>query len=84
MLIFHWFIELWLELFNCASGGRCNRENNLEVGILNVFEPESIFTKKMPSSIKRPIEVAKSIMERFEVIKDGIYEVYEINRRYLI
>ena len=50
------------------AGGRCNRENNLEVGIINVFEPESIFTKNMPSSIKRPIEVAKSVMTRFEDI----------------
>ena len=50
------------------AGGRCNRENNLEVGIINIFEPESIFTKNMPSSIKRPIEVAKSIMTRFEDI----------------
>jgi len=50
------------------AGGRCNRENKLEVGIINVFEPESIFTKNMPSSIKRPIEVAKSIMKRFEDI----------------
>lgn len=50
------------------SGGRCNRENNLEVGTINVFEPESIFTKNMPSSIKRPIEVAKTIMARFEDI----------------
>jgi CRISPR-associated endonuclease/helicase Cas3 len=50
------------------AGGRCNRENNLEVGIINVFESESIFTKNMPSSIKRPIEVAKTIMARFEDI----------------
>ena len=50
------------------AGGRCNREGNLEVGIVNVFEPESIFTKNMPSTIKRPIEVAKSIMARFEDI----------------
>ncbi|MDF2672536.1 MAG: metal dependent phosphohydrolase [Clostridiales bacterium] len=50
------------------AGGRCNRENNLEVGIINVFEPESIFTKNMPSSIKRPIEVGKTIMTRFEDI----------------
>ena len=50
------------------AGGRCNRENNLKVGIINVFEPESIFTKNMPSSIKRPIEVAKTIMGRFEDI----------------
>jgi len=50
------------------AGGRCNRENKLEVGIINVFEPESVFTKNMPSSIKRPIEVAKTIMRRFEDI----------------
>ena len=50
------------------AGGRCNRENKLEVGIINVFEPESIYTKNMPSSIKRPIEVAKTIMARFEDI----------------
>lgn len=50
------------------AAGRCNRENKLEVGIVNVFEPESIFTKNMPSAIKRPIEVAKTIMTRFEDI----------------
>lgn len=50
------------------AGGRCNRENKLEVGIINLFEPESIFTKNMPCSIKRPIEVAKTIMTRFEDI----------------
>lgn len=50
------------------AGGRCNRENNLEVGIINVFEPESVFTKNMPSLIKRPIEVAKTIMSRFDDI----------------
>ncbi len=50
------------------AAGRCNRENKLDVGVVNVFEPESIFTKNMPSSIKRPIEVAKTIITRFEDI----------------
>lgn len=50
------------------AGGRCNREGKLEVGIINIFEPESIFTKNMPSLIKRPIEVAKGIITRFEDI----------------
>ncbi len=50
------------------AGGRCNREGNLELGFIHVFEPESKFTKNMPASIRRPIEVAKGIMERFEDI----------------
>lgn len=50
------------------AAGRCNRESKLEIGIVNVFEPESRYTKNMPSSIKRPIAVAKSIMTRFEDI----------------
>ncbi len=50
------------------AGGRCNREGKLENGIINVFEPESIYTKNMPSSIKRPTEVAKTIMVKFEDI----------------
>lgn len=50
------------------AGGRCNREGNLEVGVVNVFEPESAYTKNMPSTIKRPIEVAKAIMARFDDI----------------
>ncbi|MDD4834133.1 MAG: CRISPR-associated helicase Cas3' [Lutispora sp.] len=47
------------------AGGRCNREGKRDVGIIYIFEPESIFTKNMPSSIKRPIEVAKAVMQRF-------------------
>ncbi len=59
------------------AAGRCNRENKFEVGIVNVFEPESIFTKNMPSSIKRPIEVAKTIMTRFEdVLSPQAIETY--------
>lgn len=50
------------------AAGRCNRENKLEVGVVNVFEPESKYTQNMPNSMKRPIEVAKSIMTRFEDI----------------
>lgn len=50
------------------AGGRCNREGKLDVGIINVFEPESMFTKNMPSTIKRPIEVARSIIARFDDI----------------
>ncbi|SHI91513.1 CRISPR-associated endonuclease/helicase Cas3 [Geosporobacter subterraneus DSM 17957] len=50
------------------AGGRCNRERNLETGIVYLFEPESTYTKNMPSTIKRPIAVAKTIMERFEDI----------------
>lgn len=66
------------------AGGRCNREGKLEVGIINVFEPESIFTKHMPSTIKRPIEVAKTIMARFEdilspeAIKTYFEELYNL------
>lgn len=65
------------------AGGRCNREKNLEIGIINLFEPESIFTKHMPSSIKRPVEVAKNIMTRFEdilspeAIKSYFEELYD-------
>ncbi|TWH56938.1 CRISPR-associated endonuclease/helicase Cas3 [Desulfitobacterium sp. LBE] len=50
------------------AAGRCNRENKLKIGFVHVFEPESKYTKNMPSSIKRPIEVAKSIMTNFEDI----------------
>lgn len=50
------------------AGGRCNREGKLDMGIVNVFEPEGVYTKYMPSSIKRPIEVAKIIMTRFQDI----------------
>lgn len=50
------------------AGGRCNREGRLDMGIINVFEPESVYTKYMPSSIKRPIEVAKTIMTKFQDI----------------
>lgn len=50
------------------AAGRCNRENKLKIGVVNVFEPESKYTQNMPSSIKRPIEVAKGIMARFEDI----------------
>lgn len=50
------------------AGGRCNREGELEIGIVYVFEPEKNFTKNMPSTIKRPVEVARTIMSRFEDI----------------
>jgi CRISPR-associated helicase Cas3/CRISPR-associated endonuclease Cas3-HD len=50
------------------AGGRCNREGKLAVGMVNVFEAESSYTKNMPSTIKRPVEVARSIMTRFEDI----------------
>ncbi|HZJ76629.1 MAG TPA: CRISPR-associated helicase Cas3' [Oscillospiraceae bacterium] len=66
------------------AAGRCNREGKLEVGIINIFEPESAFTKNMPSLIKRPIEVAKGIIERFEdifspeAIKSYFEELYSI------
>ncbi|HPL54640.1 MAG TPA: CRISPR-associated helicase Cas3' [Bacillota bacterium] len=50
------------------AGGRCNREGKVEEGIINVFEPESTFTKNMPNTIRRPIEVAKTVMLRFEDI----------------
>jgi len=65
------------------AAGRCNRENKLEIGIVNVFEPENRYTQNMPSSIKRPIEVAKSIMTRFEdilspqAIKSYFEELYD-------
>lgn len=65
------------------AGGRCNREGKLDVGIINIFEPESIFTKNMPSSIKRPIEVTKAVMERFtdilspQAIKHYFEELYD-------
>ncbi|MGC7871553.1 CRISPR-associated helicase Cas3' [Desulfosporosinus sp. SYSU MS00001] len=65
------------------AAGRCNRENKLEVGIVNVFEPESRYAQNMPSSIKRPIEVAKSIMTRYEdilspqAIKSYFEELYD-------
>ena len=50
------------------AAGRCNRENKLEKGIVYVFEPENKYFKHMPNSLKRPLEVAKGIMKRYEDI----------------
>ena len=53
------------------------------MGVINVFEPESTFTKNMPSLIKRPVEIAKNIITRFEdifspeAIKTYFEELYE-------
>jgi len=65
------------------AAGRCNREGKLKMGVINVFEPESTFTKNMPSLIKRPVEIAKNIITRFEdifspeAIKTYFEELYE-------
>jgi len=50
------------------AGGRCNREGKLEIGIINIFEPESVYTKNMPTTIQLPIKVAENIVARFEDI----------------
>lgn len=69
------------------AGGRCNREGKAEIGIINVFEPESTFTKNMPDTIRRPIEVAKTVMSRFEdilspkAIKAYFEELYNFEGR---
>lgn len=50
------------------AAGRCNREGKLEIGYVYIFEPESLYTKNMPTSIKRPIEVSKNVLRRYEDI----------------
>ncbi|NLB42502.1 MAG: CRISPR-associated helicase Cas3' [Clostridiales bacterium] len=61
------------------AGGRCNRENRLDIGIVNVFDQESEYSKNMPSSIKRPIEVAKTVMSKYEDVlsPEAIHSYFE-------
>jgi len=57
------------------SAGRCNREGklkdkdgNLILGEVHVFEPEQEFIKSQPNAFKRPIEVTDIIKRKYEDI----------------
>ncbi|WP_343253102.1 CRISPR-associated helicase Cas3' [Ligaoa zhengdingensis] len=52
------------------AAGRCNRENKkpLESSIVHLFAPDEQYTGHLPSSMKRPLEVAKNILQKYEDI----------------
>lgn len=64
------------------SAGRCNREGNSALGTVHVFIPEDKYSKGYPADMKRPIEITKEIMNRYEdaltpeVIKNYFEELY--------
>ena len=48
------------------AAGRCNREGKQATGTVFVFRPEEAYLSGLPAMLKRPMEVARSISDRFE------------------
>lgn len=78
------------------SAGRCNREGKQKIGKVFVFEPEDGYGN-LPNSIKRSIEITKSIFRNFDdvmsleaidkyfselySIQETALDLHEINKR---
>ncbi len=50
------------------AAGRCNREGKREESPVYIFKPSEEYRKHMPSMLKRPSEIARSIANQFEDI----------------
>ena len=64
------------------AAGRCNREKERDCGMVYVFEPEAKYVQQLPDSVKRPMEVTRSVAQRFgdlaapEAIRTYFEELY--------
>lgn len=50
------------------AAGRCNREGKREEGLVYIFKPSKDYRKHIPSMLKRPSEITRSIANQFSDI----------------
>ncbi len=74
------------------AAGRCNREGKLGdrsgkkvLGLVHIFEPDGLYSRRQPASFKREIEVTKQVVEEYEDLlsNDAIYRYFELLYFYL-
>ncbi|NSW52420.1 MAG: CRISPR-associated helicase Cas3' [Anaerolineae bacterium] len=69
------------------AAGRVNREGKNDTGILYVFEPDTIFIKRIPAYIEQGASIARIILRRFvedpislDAIRAYYAELYDLHR----
>ena len=66
------------------SAGRCNREGKQPLSDVFVFEPEPSYRDRVPESLRRPLEIVRGLVQRFddlsspEAIASYFLELYEL------
>ena len=67
------------------AAGRVNRENKNDKGVLFVFEPDSLFIKRIPAYVQQGAEVARKILRDFakdptslEAVHEYFKELYDL------
>jgi CRISPR-associated endonuclease/helicase Cas3 len=48
------------------AAGRCNRENKNAISPVYIFKPVEEYRKTLPAMLKRPLSVARSVIDRYD------------------